>query len=131
MRKILLASVFAVAAHASQAQEAMTEAEKLDFWDQVAQCYLPPEGTYNIGITVRFELDRDGRIVDNLVEIVGPTSDTDEQMRNLYEAARAAIVRCGRRGFDLPASKYVYWQDIQMTFRAPVRRLDQLGETAD
>lgn len=113
-----------VAGSSANAQEAMTEAEKMAFWEQVSACYEVPENTYDIAITVRFELDREGNVVDRLVERIGAPSEADTQVRNLYEAARAAILRCGRRGYDLPEHKYVYWQDIEMTFQAP-RRVEE------
>ncbi len=121
MRKQLLALVFVMTAGPLAAQEAMTESEKLAFWEQVSACYMPPEDTYNITVTVRFELDRDGQVVNDLVERIGAPAEANAQVRNLYEAARAAIVRCDRAGYDLPQEKYIYWQDIEMTFRAPVR----------
>ncbi|SMR71228.1 hypothetical protein SAMN04488030_0855 [Aliiroseovarius halocynthiae] len=33
-----------------------------------------------------------------------------------FQAARRAIIRCGARGFDLPAEKYGQWREIEMTF---------------
>ncbi len=101
------------------AQEAMTDAEKADFWAQIASCWMVPEGVRGTDVTVRFELDPRGRVVDRLVERVGTLDEATADMSAMYEAARRAILQCGRRGFDLPEEKYVYWQDIQMTFRSP------------
>ena len=33
-----------------------------------------------------------------------------------FEAARRAVLRCQRGGFDLPIEKYDHWRDIEMTF---------------
>lgn len=33
-----------------------------------------------------------------------------------YEAARRAVIRCGAKGFDLPAEKYDHWKEIEITF---------------
>ena len=40
-----------------------------------------------------------------------------------YEAARRAILRCGAKGYDLPADKYAQWQDIEITFNPERMRI--------
>ncbi len=34
-----------------------------------------------------------------------------------FDVARRAILICGGNGFDLPASKYGRWRDVEVTFR--------------
>lgn len=40
-----------------------------------------------------------------------------------FQAARRAIIRCGARGFDLPAEKYGQWREIEMTFNPDKMRI--------
>ena len=39
------------------------------------------------------------------------------------EAARRAIIRCSRDGYQLPPDKYAHWRDIEMTFNPERMRL--------
>lgn len=40
-----------------------------------------------------------------------------------FQAARRAVIRCGARGFDLPAEKYGQWRQIEMTFNPEKMRI--------
>jgi hypothetical protein len=80
------------------------------FRKNVQGCWNPPEGA--AVVTVAFRMNRDGTVVDDsLRSIPREMSDTDSFM-----AARRAILRCGRSGYDLPPDQYEVWRDIEMTF---------------
>jgi hypothetical protein len=40
-----------------------------------------------------------------------------------FDAARRAIIRCGAKGFDLPAEKYAQWREVEMTFNPESMRI--------
>ncbi len=115
---ILGAGICGLASVAS-AQEAMTDDEKLEFWEQIADCYTVPEGVTDTTVTAGFALDERGRVVDGDVAMLNEVDTITADMSRLFEAARIAVLSCGRRGFDLPEEKFVYWQNVQMTFRSP------------
>ena len=48
-----------------------------------------------------------------MIDFTGGSSDA---ARRAFAAARRAIIRCGRDGYDLPAEKYDRWRSIEMTF---------------
>ena len=50
------------------------------------------------------------------VEMVSSDGTSPAATRGAYEAARRAVIRCGARGFPLPAEKYDQWREIEMTF---------------
>ncbi|WP_103763412.1 hypothetical protein [Roseovarius confluentis] len=80
------------------------------FREDVQRCWNPAEG--GAVVTVAFEMNRDGTVVDDsLRSIPREMSDTDSFM-----AARRAILRCGREGYDLPAEQHEAWREIEMTF---------------
>ncbi len=44
-------------------------------------------------------------------------------VKQAYEAARRAVLRCGAKGFDLPRDKFDHWRDIEMTFNPEKMRI--------
>ncbi len=68
--------------------------------------------TVVVGVTMQ----RDGRPVTDSIELLSFTGGSRAAANQAFEAARRAIVRCGAKGFDLPAEKYARWQKVEMTF---------------
>ncbi|WP_428515155.1 hypothetical protein [Roseovarius sp.] len=80
------------------------------FRTDVERCWNPPEGS--AVVTVAFGMNRDGTMKDDsLRSIPREMADMDS-----FTAARRAILRCSRMGFDLPADQYDAWRNIEMTF---------------
>jgi hypothetical protein len=48
---------------------------------------------------------------------------SEGEARQAYEAARRAIIICGKNGFPLPADKYDQWRDIEMVFNPERMRI--------
>ena len=46
-----------------------------------------------------------------------------QRNRQAFEAARRAIIRCGSRGFPLPAEKYDQWREVEMVFNPEGMRM--------
>ena len=83
----------------------------------VGQCWVVDPGARSAGVvvTVGFSLGRDGRVQGDVRQVSAAGGDAATQ-RAAFDAARRAILRCGARGFPLPAEKYEQWRDIEMTF---------------
>ena len=43
---------------------------------------------------------------------------------NLGQAARRAILRCQKGGYNLPVEKYEHWREIEMTFNPEKMRIE-------
>ena len=67
-------------------------------------------------VVVTVSMNQDGRPVNSSIRMASSSGGNDTAARQAFEAARRAIIRCGARGFDLPAEKYGQWQEIEMTF---------------
>jgi hypothetical protein len=61
-------------------------------------------------------MNQDGTPINETIAMESFSGGTAGSARRVYDAARRAILRCGARGFDLPAEKYSQWQTIEMTF---------------
>ncbi|KRS12984.1 hypothetical protein XM53_07420 [Roseovarius atlanticus] len=80
------------------------------FRTDVERCWNPPEGSAVVIVT--FGMNRDGTVIgDSLRSIPREMAETDS-----FTAARRAILRCGRDGYDLPPDQYEAWREIEMTF---------------
>lgn len=74
-------------------------------------------------VTVAVTLGRDGRPDAGTIRMIGSEGGTAGAATQAFEAARRAIIRCGARGFDLPAEKFDQWQNVEMTFNPERMRI--------
>ena len=97
----------------------LTGGEKEAFRLAVSQCWnVGSLSTEALGTTVivGFDMQQSGQPVTESIKMVSFSGGSDAGARQAFEAARRAIIRCGARGFDLPADKYDQWQQIEATF---------------
>ncbi len=68
-------------------------------------------------VVMQVRLDRSGKMM-GAAEVVSPASPpaSDDRWRIAIQAARIALERAARDGFDLPAESYGRWQVIEVTF---------------
>ena len=95
----------------------MTGAERDSFRISVNRCWNVDPGSVAARVTVEvgFNLDRDGRVINNEVRLI--SSDGDQGATDIaFSAARRAILRCQSGGYELPADKYDQWQEVVITF---------------
>ncbi|WP_424832837.1 energy transducer TonB [Ruegeria sp.] len=74
-------------------------------------------------VVVGFSLTPDGKVVGGSVRMLDASGGTAASAKQAYEAARRAILRCGAKGYTLPADKYTQWQDIEITFNPERMRI--------
>lgn len=96
----------------------LTFGEKEALRVSVQQCWNVDVGSQaaNVVVTLGMSLDRDGRVIGGSLRRLSATGGDDRAQNAAFEAARRAVLRCQRGGFDLPIEKYDHWRDIEMTF---------------
>ncbi len=97
----------------------LTGGEKEAFVLAVSSCWnVGSLSTEALGTTVivAFDMQQTGQPVTNSIRMVSFSGGSEGGARQAFEAARRAIIRCGARGFDLPAEKYDQWREIEATF---------------
>lgn len=57
------------------------------------------------------------------IRMIDATGGTEAGARGAFEAARRAIIRCGARGFPLPADKYDQWREMELVFNPDGMRM--------
>ncbi|MFQ6549194.1 hypothetical protein AADZ90_014650 [Aestuariibius sp. 2305UL40-4] len=89
----------------------------------IGDCWVLPIATdaQQTTVVVSFGLTREGGVEGvTMVSADGPNQTANTAA---FEAARRAILRCERGGYDLPAEKYEHWQRVQVTFDPNQMRL--------
>ncbi|MEM6757965.1 MAG: energy transducer TonB [Pseudomonadota bacterium] len=74
-------------------------------------------------VTVALDMEQSGKPIIASIRLIGSEGGSDTAARQAYEAARRAIIRCARDGYDLPADKFGQWQEIEMTFNPERMRI--------
>ncbi len=104
----------------------LTSGEKDAMRLAVSQCWnvgsLSTDALQTV-VVVGFSLTPDGKVVGGSLRMLDSSGGTAASAKQAYEAARRAILRCGAKGYDLPADKYAQWQDIEITFNPERMRI--------
>lgn len=119
----LAAAVADSAAPAVQAGPPMTGSERDSFRIAVNSCWNVDPGSVaaRVIIEVGFTLTREG-LVEGEPRLL--SSDGDQfATSTAFEAARRAILRCQRGGYQLPVDKYDQWREVVITFDPSGMRL--------
>jgi len=74
-------------------------------------------------VVVTVEMSQDGRPRAETIRMLTSQGGSGDAVRQAFEAARRAIIRCGANGFGLPVDKYETWRDIEMTFNPEKMRI--------
>ncbi len=74
-------------------------------------------------VVVSVQMNQDGTPETGTIRMVDSQGGSSGSASQAFQAARRAIIRCGARGFDLPAEKYEQWREIEMTFNPEKMRI--------
>ncbi|SEL79191.1 hypothetical protein SAMN05443999_10845 [Roseovarius azorensis] len=67
-------------------------------------------------IVVEFDIDNQGRPNIDSISLIDGSGGNPTAVRQAFEAARRAIIRCGQSGFELPAKKNGTLQTVRLSF---------------
>lgn len=102
----------------------ITAGERDAFRVAVQGCWVVDVGSQsaNVTVTVAFDLDRDGKVAGSIRQIASE-GGSGAAAETAFQAARRAILRCQKDGYDLPVEKYDQWRSIEMTFNPKDMRI--------
>ncbi len=72
-------------------------------------------------VVVLVDMDRNGKPTN--VALQSWDGPSQGAANTAFQAARRAVLICGRSGYDLPAEKYGQWRQIEMTFNPDKMRI--------
>ena len=96
----------------------LTGGERDAFRNQVASCWAINVGSRasNIKLTVSMDMHPDGQVVASSIALIGFEGGNHSDANVAFQAARRALLRCQKNGYDLPIDKYEHWRNLEMTF---------------
>ena len=102
----------------------LTQGEKDSMRVAVQNCWVVDVGgqSSNVTVTVRFNLDREGK-VSSAVELLSSEGGDERAVDTAFQSARRAILRCQKGGYKLPIEKYDHWREVEITFNPEKMRL--------
>lgn len=117
-RKFFEESVIVDEAQPKSSSTPLTGGEKEAFSNQVMNCWAVNIGSRaaNVSVIVSMDMQPDGKVVASSMEMIGYKYGNLSDAKVAFQAARRAILRCQRDGYDLPKDKYEHWRNIELTF---------------
>ena len=116
----------AAAASGGQSGPPMTSSEIDGVRVAIKQCWnlgTLSSAAMEVKVTVRVDVGQDGRPDSTSIRMTGFEGGEEGVANQVFEAARRAIIRCGRDGLPLPADKYETWKDLELVFAPTGMRL--------
>ncbi len=74
-------------------------------------------------VVVSVRMVRDGKPDTASIRMKDWQGGSESAAKQAFEAARRAIIVCGRQGYDLPSEKYDQWAEVEMTFNPESMRI--------
>lgn len=96
----------------------LSSGERDAFRVAVQNCWIVDVGSQaaNVTITVGMEMKPDGTVVNGSLHQISADGGNAAAIRAAFDAARRAILRCQKGGYDLPKDKFGHWREIEITF---------------
>lgn len=74
-------------------------------------------------VVIGVSMTKEGKPETASIRLLSSSGGPEAAAKQAFEAARRAIIRCGAKGYDLPAEKYGQWREIEMTFNPERMRI--------
>ena len=102
----------------------LTRGERESLRVAVQNCWIVDVGSTaaRVTVTVGVALDREGTVQGPVRRISAEGGDARAQ-DTAFQAARRAVLRCQRDGYDLPVEKYASWRNVELVFNPDGMRL--------
>lgn len=103
----------------------MTQGERDALRLAVSGCWAPDIGSEagRITVTVAMSMNEDGTVQAGSLRMISNSGGSESAVQSAFQAARRAVLRCQRGGYQLPREKYAQWRDIEMTFNPERMRI--------
>ena len=69
-----------------------------------------------VKVTVRVDVGQDRKPISSSIRMTGFQGGEETAARQVFEAAKRAIIRCSKDGLPLPPDKYDTWKDLELGF---------------
>lgn len=69
-----------------------------------------------LSVTLGMNMMKSGKVYGGSIRLVSGRGGTENEVDVAFQAARRAILRCQKDGYDLPIESYSSWKNIEITF---------------
>ena len=76
-----------------------------------------------VTVVVLVDMSPDGKPLSGSIRMTSYEGGSASAAEQAFGAARRAILRCQKDGYNLPADKYDHWRQIEMTFNPEKMRI--------
>jgi hypothetical protein len=96
----------------------LTQQEVRTFDRAIKKCWVVDVGSSAAGVTVvlGMQMTPEGKVKPGSLRLISSKGGTQAATKTAFQAARRAILRCQKGGYNLPEEKFEYWKEIEMTF---------------
>lgn len=97
---------------------ALSTAELESFRREVSECWMigPGSAESRVSLVVSFDMTPEGKPIADSIFLVSFDGVDIQAVERAYQSARRAILRCGVKGYTLPATKYESWKTVELSF---------------
>lgn len=99
--------------------EPLTDEEQLSLMAEVQRCWnigiLSAAATRTM-VVVEVSMDKDAHPIYDSIKLMDHSGGNQQAVKQAFDAARQAIMRCGMTGYNLPNEKYQHWRKMKLTF---------------
>lgn len=91
----------------------------------VQGCWVVDPGASwaRVTVTVGMSMQESGKLVPGSLSLISSEGGDASAVEAAFQAARRAILRCQKGGYDLPVEKFGQWKEIEMTFNPERMRI--------
>ena len=96
----------------------LTQTEEDTLRVAVQKCWVVDIGSpaANVTVVLGMQMTPEGKVKPGSLRLVSSQGGADSAEKTAFQAARRAVLRCQKGGYNLPTEKYEHWREIEMTF---------------
>ena len=96
----------------------LTKSEEDTLRVAVQKCWVVDIGSAaaNVTVVLGMQMTPEGKVKPGSLRLVSSQGGADSATKTAFQAARRAVLRCQKGGYNLPTEKYEHWREIEMTF---------------
>ena len=96
----------------------LTQTEEDTLRVAVQKCWVVDIGSpaANVTVVLGMQMTPEGKVKPGSLRLISSQGGADSAAKTAFQAARRAVLRCQKGGYNLPTEKYEHWREIEMTF---------------
>ena len=96
----------------------LTKQEIKKFVRAIKQCWVVDVGSPAARVTVvlGMQMTQNGKVKPGSLRLISSKGGSEAAAKIAFQAARRAILRCQKGGYNLPEEKFAYWKEFEMAF---------------